>query len=125
MIRPSSSRQTILLDIVAERLRQDVLCARGKFAATLAHDSPLTPSDKLVVLAEEFGEVAEIIADSLAARCPPDVAHLRQELIQVAACCVAWVENLDRVPQGGPPYQVDRFDDGMPLAAFAVEAGVS
>ncbi len=116
-----TAQQTILLDIVAERLRQDVLCARGKFSATLAHDSHLTPSDKLVVLAEEFGEVSEIIADSLAKAATLDTDHLREELIQVAACCVAWVENLDGVPQGGFPYQ----DAGMPLAAFAVEAGAS
>jgi hypothetical protein len=121
-----ASQATILHDVAAERLRQERLCAAGEFPATLAHDSHLTPSDKLAVVAEEFGEVAEIIADGLAARRAPDADHLREELIQVAACCVAWVEYLDDGGEGGLPlYNADMFTDGLPLEAFAVQAGAS
>jgi hypothetical protein len=47
------------------------------------------------VLSEEHGEVSRIVADSLSKRVPIDTAHLREELVQLAACCVAWVEGID------------------------------
>ncbi|MES2384554.1 MAG: MazG-like family protein [Pseudomonadota bacterium] len=122
------NRDTIWLDIVTERFRQERLCAAGKFPATLAHRGALSPAACLAVLAEEFGEVARPVADQLAGSRrgePLDVDHLREELIQLAACCVAWVEQLDDVP-GIPvvlPYQ--DAGEGLPLGAFAVQRGAA
>jgi NTP pyrophosphatase (non-canonical NTP hydrolase) len=98
----TANQQAILLDIVAERARQEQLCRDGKFDRTLATfggpGDALSPSDCLAVCAEEFGEVAEIVADALngqPGRDRLDTAHLREELVQLAACCVAWCEQLD------------------------------
>jgi NTP pyrophosphatase (non-canonical NTP hydrolase) len=76
----------ILLDVVEERRRQDFLKSQGKFAHTCADAMPA--SIKLAVLAEEFGEVARAV-------CERDYANLREELVQVAAICVAWLEAID------------------------------
>lgn len=98
----------ILADIIIERGRQDVLRDAGKFPKTLADaDPPLTPCECLTVCSEEFGEVAEIVADAIGK--PPaalDRDHLREELIQLAACCVAWVEQLD-TPAAVHPSEVN------------------
>lgn len=126
------TRDSIWLDIVTERYRQARLIGEGKFDRDMA-DPALAPSEKLTVLSEEFGEVAEIIADSLttaaARRAGPDVAHLREELIQLAACCVGWVEQLDGVDPirvASLPYQdSDPLQDGLPIAVFAVQPGAS
>jgi hypothetical protein len=91
------TRDSILFDIVSERFRQERLCAQGKFPATLAHPDALPPAACLAVLAEEFGEVARPVADDLAKPGTLDRENLRAELIQLAACCVAWVEQLDGV----------------------------
>jgi hypothetical protein len=89
----------ILGDIILERMRQDALRDAGKFAKTLAEaDEPLTPCECLTVCSEEFGGVAEIVADAIGKPGALDSEHLREELIQLAACCVAWVEQLDTPP---------------------------
>jgi NTP pyrophosphatase (non-canonical NTP hydrolase) len=89
-------RNKIWLDIITERLRQEELCASGKFNWTLAHAGQFTLADGLVVLAEEFGEVAKEVCDSgFGNGGPPDLSLLRTELVQLAACCVAWVEGID------------------------------
>lgn len=78
----------VLYDVRCERQRQDKLCAAGRFPWTCAYPDA-HPSDKLAVLAEEFGEVARAVVEQ-------DVKNLREELVQVAAVCAAWVEALDR-----------------------------
>lgn len=99
------TQDTILLDILAERFRQERLCRAGKFPHTLASPS-LSPAECLAVLAEEFGEVARPVADALASGSKPDQEALRSELVQLAACCVAWLEQLDGVVGGGvQPYR--------------------
>jgi hypothetical protein len=136
------TRDAIWLDIVTERFRQERLCREGKFPATLAHQGALAPAACLAVLAEEFGEVARPVADHLAAGArggaPLDVAHLREELIQLAACAVAWVEQLDEVPQQRGPrllserpraavpgyLEEDMMSDGLGLDAATI-AGVA
>jgi hypothetical protein len=126
------TRDAIWLDIVTERFRQARLISAGRFDRDMA-DPALAPCEKLTVLSEEFGEVAEIIADSLttaaARRAGPDVVHLREELIQLAACCVGWVEQLDGVDPirvGALAYlEPDPLEDGLPIAVFAVQPGAS
>lgn len=41
----------------------------------------------LVVLAEEFGEVAKALYEG-------DTQNLKEELVQVCAVCVRWLENM-------------------------------
>ncbi len=76
----------IVEDVTSERYRQEDLKAGGKFPWTLADAAP-SSAEKLAVLAEEFGEVAKAV-------CEGDRENLREELVQVAACCVAWLDSL-------------------------------
>ncbi|NBW23500.1 MAG: hypothetical protein EBR82_87720 [Caulobacteraceae bacterium] len=82
------STHDVLIDVAAERLRQEGLKASGKFPATCADDIPA--ASKFAILVEEVGEVARAINDG-------DPEHMREELVQVAAVAVAWVEALSRV----------------------------
>lgn len=89
----------ILADVLRERARQEQLVLSQKFLHTLAcTGGQLSPSDKLAVLGEEFGEVSRVVCESLGGHGVLDVNHLREELIQLAACCVAWCEALDNAP---------------------------
>ena len=83
------STHDVLIDVAAERLRQDALKAAGKFPATCA-DNTLSAGQKLAILVEEVGEVARAICDR-------NPKHMRKKLVQVAAVAVAWVEALTRV----------------------------
>jgi NTP pyrophosphatase (non-canonical NTP hydrolase) len=99
----------ILLAIGNERSRQEKLKFDGKFLWTCA-DSGVTHHEKLAVLAEEFGEVAKEVVDynidvvKYAKEILPFPLHrriyylkrIREELIQVAAVCVAWCEAIDK-----------------------------
>jgi len=78
--------------VALERARQERLKADGKFPATCA-DAWMTPSEKLAVLVEEVGEVARHLCD---AHQPNNLntQGLRDELTQVAAVAVAWLESL-------------------------------
>ena len=78
------STHDVLIDVAAERLRQEGLKASGKFPATCA--DPIPDGAKLAILMEEVGEVARAIND----RQSRD--ELRAELVQVAAVAVAWLE---------------------------------
>lgn len=87
-------------DVGAERLRQEQLCAAGKFPHTCA-TSALTMPEKLAVLAEEFGEVSHEVTECINRRAlreneitEDERKRLREELIQVAAVAVAWAESL-------------------------------
>lgn len=78
----------VLALVSEERVRQAALRAAGKFPYT--PDCPeVPPLLNLAMLIEEVGEVArELQAGSVSAD------RLREELIQVAAIAVAWVEGL-------------------------------
>lgn len=73
---------TILQEVRAERERQD-----AKWGGTPGVDRFSDPH-YAAVLGEEFGEVCKAWLER-------DVAGLREELVQVAAVAVAWVEELD------------------------------
>ena len=77
----------ILDEILAERERQEHLKASGKFDYTCADLEP-SAGAKTAILGEEYGEVCRAV-------CEEDNDQLREELIQVAAVAVAWVQSLD------------------------------
>lgn len=81
----------VLNEVQDERRRQDDLKAEGRFKHTFT-DLEMSNTDRLIELAREFGEVVEAINYTGAGKVRD---NLREELIQVAACCVAWVEGLD------------------------------
>lgn len=110
----------ILLEIQRERERQEELKRAGKFLFTPA-DIIMTNPERLAILAEEFGKTArevteEIILETKARNQylhPKDsdvwnisrvalLRKMREELIQVAAVCVAWTEGLDKELRGEP-----------------------
>lgn len=77
-------RLPIYADIDAERLHQEDKHGYDKSCANPA----VTPDRKLAILAEEFGEVAMALNDT-------DFNNLRDELVQVAAVAVAWLESME------------------------------
>ena len=86
----------MLSDIADERDRQEVLRESGKFSATCATvgEHRMDDFQCLAVLGEEFGEVSRAVCEQIAGNIE-NRAHLRTELVQVAAVAVAWVERLD------------------------------
>lgn len=86
-----------------ERLRQRQLFAERKHRFMV--DSKIVDDyRKLRVLVEELGEVAEAI-DELEAhsRSRQHRAHLIEELVQVAAVCVAWLESFEPATSNPQP----------------------
>ena len=91
-----------LNDVMTERRRQEKLRLNGVHpwtCATVGVPDPL----RLLILAEEFGEIAHLVGDDL----PPSklsreeyVKKLREELVQVAAVATAWVEAIDSEQEG-------------------------
>lgn len=71
-------QREILGDIITERLKQD-----AKFP-----EEENTDERWYAILGEEFGEIGRAILTE-------DRANLREELIQLAAVSVAWVEIMD------------------------------
>jgi len=97
----------IMRDVLRERERQEDLRASGKFVATCATTGAdqMTEFECFTVLGEEVGEVAKVLLDASITDInrldESTVLFLRDELIQVAAVSVAWVERLD-VTEGEP-----------------------
>lgn len=97
-------RAQIFNEIQNERERQIKLKNEGKFAHTCA-DLDIEDMERLPILAEEFGEVSkEVMEQIMNVRWTQkwgdeeknvNRARLRKELIEVAACAVAWVEAID------------------------------
>jgi NTP pyrophosphatase (non-canonical NTP hydrolase) len=89
------NRQAIYALIDSERERQ-----AAKWSAEHRWGNGDCSSDavqsivKVAVLAEECGEVARAVLDH--DHCGPLCGHLADELVQVAAVAVAWLESLDR-----------------------------
>lgn len=113
-----SPGHNIYISIFDERVRQEQLKAEGKFSFSLADmtrprvngelcprigyiGSPekvsvnVTHAERLAVLGEEFGEVSKEVNEGV--NRGTDLSKLRTELIQTAACCVAWLEALDKL----------------------------
>lgn len=84
--------------IVRERGRQEALKAEGKFLYTCA-DSHMLSSEKYLVLAEEVGEVARAVLNlhDFSRDYGADLGKVREELIQVAAVSVAWLEFIEGI----------------------------
>ena len=83
---PRDLTGSVLSDVAAERLRQEMLREEGSLAYTAAcSDCP--DSLRLAALVEEVGEVARALHDG-------DFENLAAELVQVAAVAVAWREAL-------------------------------
>lgn len=93
VVWPDGPRGDALCDVNKERWRQEDLKRDGEIPWSCADLVP--DAEKLVVLAEEFGEVSREVCEGLSGK-PTDVKALREELIQVAAVCVAWVEAIDK-----------------------------
>lgn len=77
----------VLHDVTIERAKQDERW--GPVPRLLSDEYTLA------ILAEEFGEVARLVVS------PEVTARLREELIQVAAVAVWWVEELDAESDAG------------------------
>jgi hypothetical protein len=100
-LKNSPRMMAVFARIADERLRQQRLLAEGRFNYSAAQ--PCTCNfRKYVILGEEIGEVAQAL-DRLenghtAAVRNAGRAELREELIQVAAVAVAWLESMEVVP---------------------------
>lgn len=87
----------VLEEVFDERERQEDKCAekRSEGLVWLTCADPAMPTaDKLAVITEELGEVARELCDARAEKREP-YPNLRVELVQLAACCVAWAESID------------------------------
>lgn len=86
----SNSLLNILTDVAAERERQDV-----KWGEQNHDDAHWAP-----ILGEEFGEAMTEVNNILwykgEIKKEVLIQHLREELVQVAAVAVAWIECFDR-----------------------------
>lgn len=78
------SLRTVLGEVAEERTRQD-----GKWGEQNHIDFVWA-----AILGEEVGEVSEAVLEQTFSGAPPK--HVRDELVQVAAVAVAWVEAIDR-----------------------------
>lgn len=90
----TSVRRRVLRCVSVERDRQETLRREGRFPYTCASPEGLSHSDKLAVLAEEFGEVARHVTEGVIDPARIETYELRKELIEVAAVAVAWAESL-------------------------------
>lgn len=80
------------MKVVDERARQDSKHGMESCA------SPLVSDDKrLAILGEEFGEVCRAMTYD-----EGDEANLLDELVQVAAVCLAWAESREATTELGP-----------------------
>lgn len=84
--------------VADERCRQEERKAKGRFRSTCADDK-MTNAEKMTVLCEEVGEVAQEVLTLDGRRQPRrdtagTEAALCGELAQVAAVAVAWIESL-------------------------------
>jgi hypothetical protein len=80
--------------INAERDRQQKLFLAGEFHFTCSSPTASAPR-KFRILAEELGEVANALDRLEARHSSLNARHLIEELVQVAAVAVAWLEALE------------------------------
>lgn len=89
------SFEAAVVRIADERRKQELFKQTGRFKFSCA-DLEIAQSERLAVLAEEFGEVAREIAETIGGHAPLNRTNLRKKLVQTAAVCVAWLEGLDK-----------------------------
>lgn len=77
------------MSIKTDRVLDQVYTERRNQDAKWGSDRPLADTPWLAILMEEVGEVATETFSS------GSLQHLREELIQVAAVAVAWIESID------------------------------
>lgn len=84
-------RARVIGRVSLERDRQEIIHER-----TCASDD-VTDAERLAVLVEEVGEIARAILDSVVLDTTPAEQGnaLRDELVQVAAVAVAWLEHIE------------------------------
>ena len=80
--------------VLDERIRQEALIASGKFPYSNRELSTLDPASALAVLVEEVGEVARVLNDAREGITIGFVRDTRDEVTQVAAVALAWLEGL-------------------------------
>lgn len=88
----------VLRAVSRERLRQERICEEKQREGLAWHScaSPLLlDDDRLPILGEEFGEVCRELCEARAERREPSAVKLRDELVQLAAVAVAWIEAVD------------------------------
>lgn len=85
-------------EIARERVRQETLKAEGRFRYTLADEPGLSDGERLAALLEEIAEVGKAMLGER--MLVSDGGNKRKELIEVAACAVAWVEAIDTLAVG-------------------------
>ena len=86
-------RADIAADVDAERRRQGALWNRAhEWGTGDCSSREVADVVKVAVLTEEVGEVARAVLVG-------DVANLRDELVQVAAVAVAWLESFETGPE--------------------------
>jgi hypothetical protein len=95
----NSLRADIFADIVRERERQEKLVAEGRHPFSCA-DPSISGAEKARVAGEEYGEVCKASYEMDNSEVLPKIhAHhrdnLREELIQLAAVAVAWLESIE------------------------------
>lgn len=94
----------VLHEVALERERQDVKWGQQNHP-NVFHRPLIPAADKArraCDVRHELGEgsYADIVVEELAEACDEalagNVANLREELVQTAACVVAWIEAIDR-----------------------------
>lgn len=83
--------EKIVDDVHQERRRQERLFKEGEHSKTIQMCCNL---ERLAILTEETGEVAKEVCETIQPS-GGSKAHLREELVQVAATAAAWIEALD------------------------------
>lgn len=106
MIQPTELQHVIFYRAVKERNRQVELQAAGRFKY-LCDDPALSNADVYAILGEEFGEVGTEVSKQREGAYDAD--HLAEELIQVIAVSMAWLERLLAPPR----IPTRPTDDGM------------
>jgi hypothetical protein len=99
------TREYIFTLITMERERQDNLVSAGKLPFNCA-DPSVPFAEKSRILGEEYGEVCEASYEadrSAGVKQLSELQALQEELVQLAATCVAWLESLGRVNVIHPP----------------------
>jgi len=104
---------SVIYSVQLEMKRQQKLKEQGRFKYT-CRDPEMSDGERLAVLVEEVGETARAILEKEDLSHDKHHSHLREELIQVAAVALSWVEGLDDRARDAR----DRHDSGQVSLPF-------